>query len=241
VTKYRSDITPNFDFAVVDRDLTTRNRIGSIGVVGRTSDGFGYVRVTTLKDVEQRRLNQLMFAIEGQFDAPGMIVDLRANSGGAEIVGMEVASLFADRPRDYARQKFRSGPDHNDFAETERRRISPRQGTTYAKPVVCLIGPGAISSAEGMALMFKALPHCTLIGKPTRGASGNPMPVQLPNGVDVYFSRWVSMELDGTPIENRGVLPDIDVEHKRGSDATYEKANDILKRGGQRRSAQSNR
>ena len=88
-----------------------------------------------------------------------------------------------------------------------------------------------MSSGEGFAMMFKALDHCQVVGQPTRGSSGNPAGVTLPNGVEPWFSRWIAMEADGTPIEDRGVLPDIKVEHDPGAtnDPTYEKAIEILK------------
>ena len=71
--------------------------------------------------------------------------------------------------------------------------------------------------------MFAALPNVTLIGKPTRGSSGNPQPVALPNGVDVWFSRWMALTSDGIPIEDNGVQPDIEIGHGDG-DPTFEKA-----------------
>ena len=225
---YRARPVPAPDFTLIDRDLQDRRTIGKWGVVGRTAEGWGYVRITSLIEIDPPELVSMLAAIEQLFDAPGMIVDLRANVGGAESVGQQIASLFADASYIYARQRVRNGPAHSDFVETEPRRIGPRQGSIYSRPVACLVGPGAISSAEGMALMMKSLPHCTLFGQPTRGASGNPAPVVLPNGVDVYFSRWVSLEADGTPIEGRGVAPDVVVESVRGRDAVWEQAKQWL-------------
>ena len=72
--------------------------------------------------------------------------------------------------------------------------------------------------------MMKALPHVTLIGQPTRGASGNPASVDLPNGISVSYSRWVDMLPDGTPIEGKGVSPDITVEHESPGDPTFDAA-----------------
>ena len=72
--------------------------------------------------------------------------------------------------------------------------------------------------------MREALPNAFLVGKPTRGSSGNPKPLVLPNGVTVTYSRWVSMLPDGTPIEGRGVRPDIEVEHAAQGDPTLDAA-----------------
>ena len=79
-------------------------------------------------------------------------------------------------------------------------------------------------------MMMKAIPHVTLVGQPTRGASGNPQPVKLSNGVQVFFSRWVDLLPDETPIEGVGVSPDHLVQHVRtgGRDPTLEAAIKML-------------
>ncbi len=227
--KYLSAGKPNYDFRMVDNDLKSKTAIGKLAVVGKTADGLGYIRINTLTDVDPPSLQKLIRAIDGLLETPAMIVDLRSNAGGNEQVAGQIVSLFADQPRDYARQKFRTGPGHSGFYETPPRQIAPRNGKTYQRPVVCLIGPRAVSSAEGMALMMSALPHCTLIGQPTRGASGNPAPVSLPNGVDVWYSRWVSMTPDGDPIEGVGVQPDVVVEHGHG-DPAWQEARAMLRK-----------
>lgn len=50
--------------------------------------------------------------------------------------------------------------------------------------------------------------------------------------MEVWFSRWIAMESDGTPIEDRGVMPDIKVAHDPDQDAdpTYLKAVEMLKK-----------
>ena len=78
-------------------------------------------------------------------------------------------------------------------------------------------------------MMMAALPNCTTMGLPTRGSSGNPAPVQLPNGVEVFYSRWISMMPDGTPIEDAGVPPEIEVKHVAGQDVTFDEAVKLLK------------
>ncbi len=77
-------------------------------------------------------------------------------------------------------------------------------------------------------MMMKANPNCTLIGQPTRGASGNPAPVELRDGVTFGIRDGNSCCTDGTPIEGVGVQPDILVEHVAGTDAAFEKAIAVL-------------
>jgi carboxyl-terminal processing protease len=96
--------------------------------------------------------------------------------------------------------------------------------------VVVLVGPGCVSSGEGFAQMMAAIPGVVLLGQHTAGQSGNPRPLELPNGVVVTFSRWVSLLPDGTPIEGKGVPPDVPVEHAGPGDPTFEKGVEVLER-----------
>lgn len=228
ISKYRKRWTSNYSFSVVDKDLSSVKRFGRLGMVGRTSTGLGYVRVTSLSGIKQTELDSMVREIEGLFDTPAIIVDLRRNGGGAEPIAQQIASLFAAKQVLYGRQKIRSGPRPGDLREAGQRYLVPRKGKTYQKPVACLIGPGVVSSAEGFAMMFAAINHCTMIGQPTRGASGNPAPLMLPNGVEVWYSRWVSMLPDGKVLEDYGVQPDITVPHERGTDRTFDKAQEFL-------------
>ena len=218
------------DVPLVAAQLEELERFGRLAFTGRTKDGFGVAAILGLPPQGDDLYKQLTDALTRMNDAPGFIVDLRKNGGGAEPRARQIAGLFADKRYLYARSKVRSGPNADDFRESAPRYIGPVVPKPFTRPVVCLIGPGCVSSGEGFALMMKAMDHVTVIGQPTRGASGNPRPVTLPNGVKVWFSRWVSMEPDGTPIEGRGIQPDLEVEHADSGDPTFDKAVEFLRK-----------
>ncbi len=174
--------------------------------------------------------------VEALGDVPGFIVDLRAALGGNEAHSMPLASAFCARPTVYAKHKFRNGPGHADFGPVGTRTL-PAGKKPFTKPVFVLLGPATMSSGEGLAMMFASLPNVTTLGAPTRGSSGNPMPVELKEvGVTVYFSRWVAMLPDGTPIEGRGVVPQIKARFPATAfgarDPVLERALEALKRTG---------
>lgn len=228
ITKTKTGWVPNFDFSVVDDDLQDIRSFGNVGLVAKTSDGLGYVRITSLVDVDRRTRSEVIRAVEKLFSTPGIIFDLRRNAGGDETFAQQIAGMLTEEQIVYAVNKFRSGPGHDDFYQHPRILV-PGKGPKYGKKMVCLIGPATVSSAEGFALMMRALPNCTCIGKPTRGASGNPAPVHLAEGIDVWYSRWMALTPEGEPIEDVGVQPDEDIQHMRGSDATYARAKELLK------------
>ena len=73
------------------------------------------------------------------------------------------------------------------------------------------------AACEGL----KAQGILKVIAKPTRGAVGNPISVDLPNGVTVFYSHWIDMLPDGTVIEIKGVIPDVVVAHEGPGDPTF--------------------
>lgn len=229
VQPYSSGYRANFNHRAVAAKLDSLKRFGPLGFAGRTGEGFGVVVIAGLPVEDDDLYGQLIEATTAMFDAPGFIVDLRSNGGGAEPRAAQIAGLFADRQTLYRRSKVRSGPNVDEFRESPPRYLAPALAEPFRGPVVCLVGPGCASSGEGFALMMKAMDHVTLVGQPTRGASGNPHPVTLSNGLKVWFSRWISMEPDGTPIEGRGILPDVTVEHAGAGDPTFDKAVEILR------------
>lgn len=226
---YRSRYSPNVNPAAVRARVSQLERFAGLGWVGRTAQGIAVLAVQSLPAGGDERYRQLLAAARERFDAQGFIVDLRGNSGGAETRAAEIAALFADRPYLYARSLIRVD---GKMQEGTPRWLQPDGAVPFTRPVVCLIGPGCVSSGEGLALMMKSMEHVTVVGLPTRGASGNPRPVLLSNGVKVWFSRWVSLEADGTPIEGRGVLPDRRIEQRGDGDSAFDAAVQLLLENG---------
>lgn len=216
--------------------LTDTTECGRYAVVGRTKpDGFGYFLMTQQSAATPQLVAKAVTAIEKLADAPGFIIDLRNANGGSEPLAQEVARLFCEEQVVYAKSKYRDGPGHDEFTEAYPRHLLPaKSGKPYLKPVVCLLGPGCVSSGEGFAKMLAALPHVTTVGLPTRGSSGNPQAVDVGGtGISVYFSRWVDMLPDGTPIEGRGVpvsvRVDVPTDAYKDADPTLAKGLEVLR------------
>ena len=152
---------------------------GKFALVGRTKrDGFGYFLMLRQSEANPKDVRAAVAAIRKLTDVPAFIVDLRTANGGSEPLASEIAKRFCARPTVYAKSKYRSGTGHETFGQVHER-ILPATDEAYTRPVVCLIGPGAVSSGEGFVQMMKCLPQVTTVGLPTRGASGNPGPYHL--------------------------------------------------------------
>ena len=217
---FRSNVERNANATAVRSQLPDVRSFGDLGFVGHTPDGIVVVVLNSLPNDESHL--EILREMEQRRDASGFVVDLRNNRGGSEHVASEIAAFFNDTDdRVYARTLVRDGAPGGGMVERTPRRLRGIGNRAFRKPVACLVGPGCVSSGEGFALMMKAMDHVELIGQPTRGASGNPKPVRLTNGVRVWIPTWVSLELDGSPIEGRGVLPDIEVDHLGDGDPTF--------------------
>jgi hypothetical protein len=233
VVPYQSSWERNWSIPGIRSQWATVEMVGKFVSVGKTKGGFGLVHMENQLVATPELAQQAAEKIESLGDVPGFVVDLRRAFGGKEADSMPLASAFCAKPIVYAKQKVRNGPRHADFGPVSTRNPLPAGRKPFTKPVVVLLGPGAMSSGEGLAMMFAALPHVTTVGSPTRGSSGNPMPVELKEvGLTVYYSRWVAMLPDGTPIEGRGVIPQIAAKFPatafESRDPVLEKALEVL-------------
>ncbi|MCA8956101.1 MAG: S41 family peptidase [Planctomycetes bacterium] len=203
--------TLNFDFKRLRGELRVPRQFGRAGLVAKTADGFGYVLLASFRNESSSDLAELLRALDGLLDCPGLIFDVRGNGGGNDAWAAQIASRLTDREVVYSTTRVRAGTRHDAFSAPRPQSIKPRKGPVgrpYSRPIVCLAGSFTMSSAEAFVMMMKALPHARVIGEPTRGSSGNPSPLDLPNGVTVHYSRWVQCLPDGSVLEGRGVVPD---------------------------------
>lgn len=203
---YQRDRPMNGSFQACRAALKGLKEGGRELVWGRLEGDLGYVCVLGLQD---KALPELFDeALEGLWDARGLVIDLRFNGGGDELLGRALAGRFLAAPAVYSRNRYRSGPERHQLGEAQDRVVEPR-GPWLQTPTVCLIGRRTLSSAESLAAMFGECPNVTLLGSPTGGSSGNPRRITLDCGIEVNLPRWLDLLPDGTPLERHGVPPDV--------------------------------
>lgn len=194
--------------------------------VGRIGD-IGYVAIGAWK---KEGFGDLEAALDKLADARALILDVRANGGGDELLARRIAGRFATKPVVYGKAQARDPTlGGNGFLEPFPKQFDPA-GKGDARKVVVLQGPYCASSTEWFLLMMGALDNVTTVGLPSRGATGNPQPFALFPGVNVWVPTQRGLMPDGTLIEGRGIPPDEEVGRgEEGKDAALERALEILR------------
>ncbi|MEP6833964.1 MAG: S41 family peptidase [Gemmatimonas sp.] len=181
-----------------------------------TVGGFAYIYIATwgVNQIDSLALDAALLRYR---DAPGMIIDVRTNAGGSDAAAFAFASRFVTKPYVVSYVQVRNGAKHDDLGPEQARTIAPRGPWQYTKPVIVLAGRGGFSANESFVAAMRVLPHATVIGDTTGGASGNPKTIKMGNGWSFSVPRWIEFGPDKQPIEWKGVPPSVAVPWAPGT------------------------
>ena len=184
---------------------------------GKTAGGFAYIH---LRDVPGNLPEQLDTMLAAVGDAPGIILDTRANGGG----GCDHAAVFG-----------RFVPEGKPW-----RQYASAGAKPFAGPMVVIVDAGVRSAGETVAGQFKEDGRALMIGDaPTSGMSSQKTKVAVPSGL---FAAYFSIASNkgrfngGRGIEGLGVPPNIvtpyDAEDlAQGVDTQIRRAEEFLTKG----------
>lgn len=202
---------PNCDVQALRGLVPEWRERGPVVVTGRFEDGVAYVLILSWPG-DAAAVQPAIDFIREQAQAPGLIIDVRPNGGGDELTARRVAACFASEPVVYSRNAYRDPGSSGGWTAMYDRVLEPLpEGPVYTGPAAVLMGPACMSSNESFLLMMRATGRAVLVGEPSYGSSGNPKPIDLGNGVTLILPSWKDMLPDGTPLEGRGVIPDVGV------------------------------
>jgi carboxyl-terminal processing protease len=216
VPAFRRVATPNANIKRLPALLTGWSQKDPMVAVGRASKDTGYIAIHSWDRKQAPQLLEAAYAaLEELKGTSALIVDVRFNSGGDERLAREFAGCFIRERKLYAKHVVLDSASTSGFSAPMERWLEPTPNRpAYAGKVAVLVGPVNMSSAEAFLLMMKQVPGCKLVGARSFGASGNPQPHALANGVTVMLPSWKAMLPDGTEFETNGIAPDVAVTTK---------------------------
>jgi len=191
----------------------------------RLANNVGYIRFSNFVSVITP---QIVGAIESmKRDAPGIIIDLRGNSGGDDAVALRMANMFFDKETLLMITKTRRGDDLSYKAKPDK--------NAFAGKVVILTDEFSGSASEQFTAGMQEAGRAFVIGKTTKGEDLDADVAPLPTGAILIYARGEPRTPKGVVIEGRGVIPNREVGLTRkellaGKDAQLEAALDFLKK-----------
>jgi C-terminal processing protease CtpA/Prc len=178
--------------------------------------GLGYIRINTFSDDDNLMARLWDRYLQSLVDneIPGLILDLRQNSGGSGRMAENYAGyFFEDEFQPF--NAFYYNDISGQFEESQHpSRIEPAP-FYYAGPIAILVGPDCVSACEGFVSSMQHDGRAIVVGHyPSAGAYGEVGQGQykLPDDLSIQFPTGRYETLDGElAIEGMGVIPDISV------------------------------
>lgn len=202
----------NIDLRSVQKTFPKLDRIGRSGLQATTDDGIGYLYVPTFGREHREDFDLMIEALRKLRGRKALVLDLRANSGGDELLARRLAAFFVRGDKVYAAHRVRDPEATDGFRPREDRVIRGNEAPdVFAGPVAVLTGPWNIAGSEAFLLMMKQAERAILIGTESYGSSGNPLPHTLHVGLQVMLPSWQALRPDGTMYEGEGIAPHIHV------------------------------
>jgi C-terminal processing protease CtpA/Prc len=159
---------------------------------------------------------ELFLATANAIGSPGIILDLRLNSGGFSSTGYRMTSYLIDEPIELPLDEtYNADIDQIWRAPNQNNLLEPERDETkrYSGDVVALIGPGCASACEFFSYALD-LADTTFVGVyGTNGIAGGWFDTAMPEGVT--FALPTSRDVDAAGnivIEGVGIQPDVRVE-----------------------------
>lgn len=227
IPAFQRKLAPNASLKLLPSIISGWSQRHPMVASGNAAPGVGYIAIHSWDRKHGAALVTAALAALSDLETqPALIIDVRFNSGGDETLAREFAGHFVTERKLYAKHRSLGSTEPTD------RWLEPTaSGKPFPGRVAVLMGPVNMSSAEAFLLMMRQVPGCRLIGQTSFGASGNPQPHQLANGVTVYLPSWNAMPPDGTSFETKGITPDVEVKYSgdmAASDPVLAKAIEIV-------------
>ncbi len=186
----------------------------------------GDVAVVTIRtlDGNKERARAIDDALAKARDQKGIVIDLRGDRGGIDLVGYRVVADLAEGTARLGTYRVMAAPQTLALRPRWKHLVAGPDGFTapqeltvpalvhgYRGRVAVVVDAGCVSTCEVVSAALRANLHAVIVGQVTGGSSGAPVEVSLPaSHANIAIPTWDLLSADGHPIEDDGVTPDLD-------------------------------
>ncbi|MCR1027006.1 S41 family peptidase [Cellulophaga baltica] len=177
---------------------------------------------------EVKGIKYQMDSIMDRFkNTDAIILDLRFNTGGYDVVSLEILNYFIDTKKKVFSKKAKT---IDGFTSAQSHYIIPTK-KAYKKPVFFLTSPQTSSAPESLVIAAMPYENIKVIGSRTMGITSDVLEKKLPNGWDLFLSNEILVNYKGDCFEGVGVPPDIEIDYARDEDQFIQELSSQLKNG----------
>ncbi len=211
---------------------------------GMLAGSVGYLLIPSFEEfggpVFQAEAQFLEEALDQIFrdstELKGLVIDIRHNDGGADALGLIIASRFTIRKYLAYSKETRNSPGRPlHFTAPQPICVMPSERPSFQGEAVLLTGRDCASACEtfAMATMGRQ-PKVVRVGESTVGVFSDILARPLPNGWSFGLPNEVYRTVDGRSFDGAGVPPDIAVpvftpaDLRQARDSAIERALTIL-------------
>jgi hypothetical protein len=153
-----------------------------------------------------------------------IIVDVRFNGGGQDVVALEILRRFNADRKQIAVKKAR----HNNGHTKKTPIYLELAKNPYTKPVYLLTSQQSASATDMMALSSMELKNLKRIGSRTNGAISDALQKTLPNGWSFSLSNEIYTDNNGTCYENIGIPVNFELNYPKDRQTFFRRVADDL-------------
>lgn len=206
-------------------------------------NGYGYVAIYSFFDNEllTAQLWERMMQTLNDNEIPGLIVDLRTNSGGSGFLADQMAAYFFEDELILGNTGYYDDSIDSFYFDPgdESQFFLPREELRYRGQVVLLVGPACASACEFFAYDLTLEDRSTVVGQyQTSGAGGSVEDFLMPEDISVRFTIGRAVDAEGAiHVEGPGIVPEVRVpvteetiraEYLEGRDVVLEDALELF-------------
>ncbi|QCX81790.1 Peptidase family S41 [Streptomyces sp. YIM 121038] len=167
----------------------------------------------------------------------GLMIDLRVNGGGSDVLGIRIAERLTDTPYVAYSKRARNDPaDPGEHTRPEPIRVRPADAPRYTGPIAVLTGGSTVSAGETFTQALMDRPgRVVRVGQATQGVFSDVLARNLPNGMVAWLPNEEFLTRTGRTFDGTGVPPHLSEpvftkeEFAKNRDSAFDRALRVLK------------